>query len=107
MTKVLLDACIPHWLRKELSEFDVETAQFARLDRISDSELLDVISGRYDVLVTFDRNLTLQQKISGRPIGVVVLRVTEQTPETVRALIPALSEAIKNVQPGFVKIVGP
>jgi hypothetical protein len=58
MKRVLLDACVPHWLRKELPGFEVETAFFAGLDVISDSALLDAIEGRFDVLVTLDRNLS-------------------------------------------------
>lgn len=90
-----------------MTEFETETARFARLDRIPDDELLAVIEGRYDVLVTLDRNLTLQQKIVGRPISVVVLRVTEQTPGAIRVLLPALRTAIKIARPGFMQIVGP
>ena len=61
MIKVLLDACVPQWLRKELANVEVETAHFAGLDHLSDSELLAAIEGRFDVLVTLDRNLTYQQ----------------------------------------------
>jgi hypothetical protein len=69
MVRVLLDACVPHWLRRELTAFDVETAHFAGLDHLSDTELLGAIEGRYDVLVTLDRNLTYQQKIGGAVYG--------------------------------------
>ena len=47
--RVLLDACVPQWFHRELTEFEVETAQFARLDKIPDSQLLDAIEGRFDV----------------------------------------------------------
>lgn len=107
MAKILLDACIPHALRKGLLGLDVETAQYAGLDHLNDTELLDAIAGRYDILVTLDRNLTYQQKISGRPVAVMVIRVTEQTPEAFRALLPALRSAIGAAQPGAVQEVGP
>ncbi len=107
MVKVLLDACVPQWLRHELDEFDVETARYARLDQIPDSELLDVIEVRYDVLVTLDRNLTLQQKIKGRQISVIVLRIASQSPESIATLVPALRSAISNWRAGLVQIIGP
>ncbi len=106
MVKVLLDACVPHWLRRELTEFEVETAHFAGLDHLSDTELLDIVEDRYDVLVTLDRNLTYQQKIEGRSIAVIVLRVPEQTPEAFRALMAQLQSAIRSASTGAVAVVG-
>ena len=106
MVKVLLDACVPHWLRTELGNADVTTARFARLDQLSDSDLLSAIEGHFDVLVTLDRNLTYQQRIAGRPIAVVVVRVPEQTPEAFRAMVPALIEAIGNAKQGEMTVVG-
>jgi predicted nuclease of predicted toxin-antitoxin system len=73
MVKVLLDACVPHRLLEGLTEFDVETAQRAGLDQLADEELLAAIDGRFDVLVTRDRNLTYQQTIAGRSVAAVVL----------------------------------
>ncbi len=43
MAKILLDAFVPQWLRNELGNHDVETARFAKLDEVPDSELLDAI----------------------------------------------------------------
>jgi len=65
MPAVLLDACVPQWLRRELGTTDVTTAHYAGLDQLSDSALLTAIEGRYDILVTLDRNLTYQQKVRG------------------------------------------
>jgi predicted nuclease of predicted toxin-antitoxin system len=107
MVRVLLDACVPHGLRKHLSGVEVETAYFAGLDQISDGALLDAIEGRFDVLVTLDRNLVYQQKIGGRPVSVIVFRVQNQTPEAFLALVPVLREAIAEAKPGEVRIIGP
>jgi uncharacterized protein with PIN domain len=107
MTKVLIDACVPHWLRLELATFDVETAHYAGLDHLSDNKLLAAIDGRYEVLVTLDRNLTYQTKIGKRAVAVVVLRVDEQTREAFRSLVPRLIAAIEARTPGAVEVVGP
>jgi predicted nuclease of predicted toxin-antitoxin system len=106
MVRVLLDACVPHRLRRGLGEFDVETAQQASLDQLSDGALLAAIAGRYDVLVTRDRNLTFQQKIEGRPVAVVVLRSLDQSPAAFDALLPDLKIAISLAAPGTVTLVG-
>ena len=106
MVKVLLDACVPHWLRKELKKYDVETAHYAGLDHLLDGALLDAIEGHFDVLVTLDRNLTYQQKIAGRSIAVVVIRARDQTPAAFRALLPDLITAIGAAGPGLVSVIG-
>ena len=106
MVKVLLDACVPHRLRHRLTEFEVETAQHANLDQISDGDLLAAIDGRFDVLVTRDRNLTFQQKIAGRSIAVGVLRSLDQSPAAFDALLPELRIAIGAAAPGTVTLVG-
>jgi len=105
MPAVLLDACVPQWLRTELSDADVTTARYAGLDELSDSELLAAIEGRFDVLVTLDRNLTYQQKVAGRAFGIIVLRVSDQTPESFKALVPGLAEALRDAKPGEVREV--
>ena len=107
MVRVLLDACVPHWLRHELSEFDVTTAHYARLDQIPDNELLEAGEGRFDVLVTLDRKMVLEHKIAGRQISVVVIRLEQQIPSAMRAVIPALKSALMTCKAGQVLIVGP
>ena len=104
--RVLLDACVPQWLRRELTEFDVQTAQFAGLDQIPDGELLVAIEFRFDVLVTLDTGLVHENRIAGRPFAVVVLRVSEQTPAAFRALAPGLNDAIKIAMLGEIVKVG-
>jgi hypothetical protein len=102
MTKVLLDACVPHWIRHSLIDCDVETAQFAGLDHLSDPALLDAINGKYDVLVTLDRGIQNQNAIGGRTFALVVLYVSSQTPKAFRSLVPDLNAAIKAAKPGSV-----
>lgn len=105
MTTVLLDACVPQWLRTELQEFDVETARYARVDQFSDDELLYAIEGRFDVLVTLDRTLVFQQKIAKRQICVIVVQVESQTPAAFKAIISDLKSAIRSCKPGLVQVV--
>jgi predicted nuclease of predicted toxin-antitoxin system len=107
MVKVLLDACVPQWLRRELAVFEVETAHFAGLDQLSDSHLLTAIEGQFDVLVTLDRNLTYQHNVAGRSVAVIVVRIIEQTPVAFRAVLPALISAIRTARAGSVLVVGP
>ena len=106
MTKVLLDACVPRRLRHGLIEFEVETAQQAGLAQLPDGDLLAAIGGRYDVLVTRDRNLVYQQKIAGRSIAIVILHTLDPQPAAFDALLPALKTAIAAAFPSTVTLVG-
>ncbi|HJQ58287.1 MAG TPA: DUF5615 family PIN-like protein [Vineibacter sp.] len=102
----MLDACVPHWLRRELGAADVTTARYAGLDELSDSDLLAAVDGRYDVLVTLDQNMSFQQNLAGRRLAVIVLHPADQSPESFRALVLALIEALADVVPGEVRRVG-
>src|SRR5262249_24050174 len=104
---ILLDACVPQWLRNEFVDHTVITAQFAGVDQLSDTDLLATIEGRFDVLITLERRITHQQRLAGRTLAVIVLRVTDQTPEAFRALVPALLKACKEIKTGEVREVGP
>ena len=106
MVKILLDACVPRRLLRDMREFDVDTAQQTGLDQIPDGALLDAIEGRYDVLVTRDRNLTFQQRIAGRTVAIVVLRSFDQSPAAFKALVPSLKSAIIGALPGTITVVG-
>jgi predicted nuclease of predicted toxin-antitoxin system len=102
MARVLLDACVPQWLRRELAGHDVETAHFAGLGTLPDRELLDAIEGRYDMLVTLDRNLIYQNRVGDRSFAVIAIRVADQTPAAFHALLPQLRTALAKAVPGRV-----
>jgi predicted nuclease of predicted toxin-antitoxin system len=106
MPKVLLDACVPQWLRAELGDAEVTTARYAGLDHLPDLQLLAAVEGRYDVLVTLDRSIPHQQQLAGRSFAVILLRVRDQTPDSFRALIPAIMQVIGVARPGEVHGVG-
>ncbi|MCF6200287.1 MAG: DUF5615 family PIN-like protein [Hyphomicrobiaceae bacterium] len=101
--KILLDACIPQDLRHKLSDHDVQTARFAELHELTDSDLLDAMEGQFDVLVTTDTNLQYQQNLKERPFAVLVLRAkTNRLPDLVE-LMPELLGAIGRLKPGQVR----
>jgi len=105
MVRVLLDACVPQWLRTELVGVEVTTARFAGLDELSDRQLLAAIEGRYDVFVTLDRSIPHQQNLTGRSFAVVLLRVQDRTPEAFQSPIPAPMDAVSAVKPGEMRQV--
>ena len=104
--RILLDACAPHYLRHHLAEFDVETAQYAGLDLLPDHALLAAIRGRYDMLITRDRNLMFQNTLTEDDAAVLVLRPTTQSRPSFEALIPPLIEAIRLARLGTFIVIG-
>jgi predicted nuclease of predicted toxin-antitoxin system len=74
--RVLLDGCVPRRLAKELSVHEVQTAPKLGWGNLDDGPLLDVMAGRFDVLITVDKNLSKQQQLNHRPFAVIVLRDT-------------------------------
>jgi hypothetical protein len=69
---------------------------------IRNGELLKRAELEFDVLVTSDRNLSFQQKISGLQLAVVVLVANSNSLKHLQPLIPALRSALENVQRGTV-----
>ena len=55
------------------------------------------------MLVTLDRNLSYQQRMANRTFVVLTIRVTDQTPESFRVLVPKLRRALEQVAQGEVR----
>ena len=98
--RVLLDACVPRDFRHVLKGIDVVTARYAGLNTLSNGALPAAMEGKFDVLVTTDRNLRFQQNLAGRSISVIVLRVPRNRLDDLLPLVPALIAALRDVTPG-------
>jgi hypothetical protein len=58
--------------------------------------------GHFDVLVTVDKSLPKQQRISDRPLAVVVLRAKTNRLVDLLPLAPKLRALLENTRPGQV-----
>lgn len=56
----------------------------------------------FAVMLTADKNIKAQQKMEGRSIALIVLRVPNNKLKTHLSMIPAIDEAIITIQPGQV-----
>jgi hypothetical protein len=97
---------VPRRLAKELSGHEVQTASKLGWGNLDDGPLLDAMAGRFDVLVTVDKNLPKQQQLSNRPFAVVVLRAKTNRLAGLLPQIPALLLAIEELRPGQVRELG-
>jgi predicted nuclease of predicted toxin-antitoxin system len=73
--KILLDENIPVQLRGALPHHQVGSVNDSSVGwkNIYNGRLLAEMEGRYDLLITADRNIYAQQNLSGRSISILVL----------------------------------
>ena len=67
--RVLLDEQLPVDISAELHGHAVDTVAGRGWVGIKNGELLRRMSGQYDVLVTMDRSIEFQQRISASPLA--------------------------------------
>jgi hypothetical protein len=70
-------------------------------------ELLALAEGRWEVLLTSDRNIKYQQNMTGRSVSIMILRAKSNRMKDLLPLMPACAEALLSIQPGQVLEVGP
>ena len=75
------------------------------LDR-KNGALLWAANGRFDVLLTVDRNIAFQQNLEGLQIAVVAMVAKSNRFRDLRPLMPDVREALLDAKPGAVLRVG-
>lgn len=105
--RILLDECLPKDLAGELFGHHVKTVPQAGWASISNGKLLALIaaSGKFDVILTVDKNLPQQNKTKTLPFAIVVLRAkSNRLPH----ILPFASEILRRVaefQPGEIYVL--
>ena len=100
--RVLLDECLPRQLKRSLPEHEVLTVPDAGWAGKENGELLGLAAEAYDVFVTVDRNVTLQQNVDKLEIAIVVLVARGNRLKDLMPLVPALRRAPESVERGQV-----
>ena len=78
--RVLLDEHLPLDLARDLHGHDVQTVVGRGWAGVKNGDLLRLMRGGYDALVTMDHSLEFQQNISALPFGIVLVRAPSQQP---------------------------
>jgi len=107
--KILVDECLPSELCVVLTEMGHEcrTVRQAGFGSKKNGELLALAEGRWDVLLTGDRNIKYQQNMIGRNVSILILRAKSNRMKDLLPLIPACGEALLSLQPGQIAEAGP
>jgi hypothetical protein len=72
---------------------------------LDDGPLLNAMEGKFDALVTVDKSLPKQQRLSSRPFGVIVLRAKTNRLSDLLPLVSPLLSALEVLRPGEVREV--
>ena len=104
--RVLLDECVPRRLKTDLRDHEARTVQEEGWASLKNGELLRVAAGRFDVLLTVDRNIAFQQNLRGLSIGILAMVVTSNRLVDIRPIISKVREALPKVRAGEVTRVG-
>lgn len=104
--RLLLDECMPRRFARLLSEHSVETVQSMRWRGVANGALLNRIRAHgFDVFITVDRGLPLEQNITNLPFAIVILRARSNDADVLLELLPKLRAALENIQHGAVSVV--
>ena len=96
--KVLIDECLPHYLKRVLTGHAVQTVQEAGWSGIKNGELLTLAESSFEVFLTADQNLRYQQNMAGRSIAIIELPTN--TLSIVKALAPEILNGLTTIGPG-------
>jgi predicted nuclease of predicted toxin-antitoxin system len=105
--RILLDECLPARFRRELNGHETHTVPQAGWPGFKNGRLLRLIasSGKFDVFLTVDKNLPRQQKISGLPFAVVVLRAKSNNLADVRPFAPEIPRRLAEFKSGHAYVL--
>lgn len=104
--RILIDENLPHDLIRDLTGHDVSTVQSLAWSGVNNGELLKRADGRFDAMLTMDRNLEHQQRVRHLSFGIVVVRAKSNRMLHLRPLVPGMLAVLAVVQPGEIRFVG-
>jgi predicted nuclease of predicted toxin-antitoxin system len=96
--RVLVDECLPRFLRRVLPGHFVQTAQDCGWAGIKNGELLLLAEEQFDVFLTSDKNLRYQQNLAERKIAIIEFPANRRV--VVKQIVPQLIEALNTTRPG-------
>ena len=104
MLRILLDENVPIGLKGLLAAFAVRTAEEMGWAGVTNGRLLDAAEASgFQVLVTADRNIRMQQRLAGRKIALVVISTNHW--DTIRENAAAVRSACYRAGEGTHSVV--
>lgn len=85
-------------LKRALSPFSVVSVKDEGLTGVKNGKLLNEIEGRFDVLITADKNLRYQQNLTNRKLAIVELPFNSW--KRLAPLVDHLKQCLSSIRPG-------
>lgn len=105
--RILLDECAPRPLKRELSDYEIQTVVEMGWSGKKNGELLQLMSQEgFTILLTTDQNLRYQQNLQQTGVSVIVLIASSNRLPDLLPLIPETRNAIESIVPGEVIEIG-
>ena len=104
--RIRLDECLPRRLRRALPGHEVETVPEAGWAGVSNGDLHRRAASTFDVFMTVDRNLAVQQEFAAMDLAVVVLVASSNDIEDLRPLMPEVMRLLPTLRRGAIVRVG-
>jgi predicted nuclease of predicted toxin-antitoxin system len=100
--RILLDECLPKDFAEELHGHTVKTVPQAGWASVKNGKLLRLIadSGKFDLFVTVDKNLSRQQKLAALPFAIIVLRAKSNRLADMKPFALELLRRLGEFRPG-------
>ena len=86
---------------------EAQTVRQAGYGAKKNGELVSLMEGRWDVLLTNDRNIKYQQNMDGRNVSILILCAKSNRIKDLLPLMPACARALLSISPGRIVEVGP
>jgi hypothetical protein len=100
--RILLDECLPRRLKRAFAGHHVRTVPEAGWASRKNGDLLAVAQEQFDVLLTVDRNLSVEQDVSRYRIAVVVMSAPSNRLADLEPLAPAVLAVLDAARPGTI-----
>lgn len=105
--RILIDECLNWRLGRALAGHYCVSVQKRGWSGLTNGALLALAEKEFDVFLTGDRNLSLQQDITRYAIAVVVLHASSTQLHHTLPLIGKVLEALPSLKPGYVVAIYP
>jgi hypothetical protein len=100
--KLLLEECAPRRLKNYFVGHDVSTIEQAGFKGLKNGDLLRAAEGKFEVLITVDKNIEYQQNTAALPLAIVILAATSNRLESLLPLIPNALKVLETIKTGDV-----
>ena len=104
--RLLLDENLPKRLKKEFKEFEIFTIHERGWSGKSNGLLMQLmVTEKFDVLITFDKNMQYQQNFTKYSLTVIVLNAKDNSFDTLKNLVPEIKKTLSlELKPGPTEI---